>query len=132
MPESPLDQPVRAIASHEVVFADRADTLRKLAEKMAADSCSALLLEQRSGDLAIVTEHDIVAALAGGADADVEWAVDVMTSEVQMVTPSTSVAEAAELMQLMGIRHLVVGGESDRLGILSIRDLLEPLLSIAD
>lgn len=125
---NPLDEPVRSIANHDVISAARADTLRDLAKKMADSRVSALLVEQRTGDLAIVTEHDIVTALANSSDPDADWAVDVMSRDLIEVTPETSIADVAELMQQAGIRHILVRGAGDAPAIVSIRDLLEPIL----
>lgn len=51
---------------------------------------------------------------------------EIMSEEVATVTPMTPVAEAAQLMRMHGIRHLVVMDEGVLEGILSSRDLPEP------
>lgn len=48
---------------------------------------------------------------------------DVMTERVQTVSPSTSAAEAWNLMRLAGIHHLVVLDGRDVVGVLSDGDL---------
>lgn len=129
MDASALDRPVREIACHDVRTAKRSDTLRTMARLMADAHCGALVVPQRSGEPAIVTERDLVMALAADADPDGEWAVDVMTREVQTVSPDTSIADVAELMQMAGFRHvLVVDEEAGPMSIVSIRDLLDPVL----
>lgn len=123
-----LDEPVRSIATHGLVKGRRADTLRGLASGMIEHGVSALVIEERGGNLAIVTEHDIVAALADGAGADTEWAVDVMTRDILQVEPDASIADAAELMLRANIRHVLVRGDDGTPAVVSIRDLLDPLL----
>ncbi len=125
---NPLDEPIRSIAAHDGVAGKRAATLRGLSKRMTDNGVSALFVEQRSGEAAIVTEHDIVAALANGADPDSDWAVDVMSREIIEVTPDVSIADVAELMQQAHIRHVLVRGGGDELAIVSIRDLLDPIL----
>lgn len=123
-----LDEPVRSIATHGLVTGRRADTLRGLAQGMIDNGVSALVIEERSGELAIVTERDIVAALSDGADPDTEWAVDVMTRDIIHVEPDASIADVAELMLRANIRHVLVRGDGDTPGVVSVRDLLDPLL----
>ncbi len=123
-----LDEPVASIARHQVVTGGRSDTIRMLATKMRDAACSALLVEQRNGDQAIVTERDIVSALADGADPDVEWAVDVMTRAVHSVPPTATIAEAVELMNVAEIRHVMLDDGEGSLGMVSLRDLLAPLI----
>ncbi len=123
-----LDEPVASIARHDVVTGGRSDTIRMLATKMHDARCSALLVEQRNGDQAIVTERDIVSALAAGADPDVEWAVDVMTRVVHSIPPSATIAEAVELMNVAEIRHVMLDDGEGSLGMVSLRDLLAPLI----
>lgn len=123
-----LDDPVRSIATHGVITGRRADTLRGLASSMVENGVSALVIEERTGELAIVTERDIVAALANGADADTDWAVDVMTRDVLHVEPDATIADVAELMLRANIRHVLVRTDGDTPAVVSIRDLLDPLL----
>ncbi|MDH3752925.1 MAG: CBS domain-containing protein [Acidimicrobiia bacterium] len=129
---SALDEPVRSIAAHDPAMATGSDTLRMVAQKMLDADCSALLVERRTGELAIVTERDVVHALATGADPDSEWATDVMTREVLDVAPDSSIADVAELMQQARIRHVLVRSDAGALAIVSIRDLLDVILTAAD
>ena len=58
------------------------------------------------------------------------WAVDVMTRDTIMIEPDATIEAAAELMLEAGVRHLVVDdSEGDRYGVVSVRDLLDPLLA---
>ena len=132
MTVSSLDQPVRAITQHDLVWGVQSEPLRDIAIRMDTSGCSAVVVDCGNGHFAVVTERDIISAIAAGADPDNEVVATVMSTDVQHISPSTSVADAAELMQLAHIRHLVVSGDDDRLGILSIRDLLEPLLSYVE
>ena len=127
MTKSALDQPARSIARSELVIGERNDTLRTLAYRMHEANCSALLVAN-DDSYAIVTERDIVDSLASGASPDEEWAVDVMTRDVQSVQGSATIADVAELMQVAGIRHVLVDLDDGAVGVVSVRDLLEPLL----
>lgn len=120
--------PVRSVTAFDPIMIDRAATLTTAAALMRDHRCSALLAETRAGGIGVVTERDIVLALAdAGAAAD--WVTDVMTRDVVVVSADATIAEAAQTMLDAGIRHLVVEDpERDRVGIVSMRDLLGPLL----
>lgn len=125
----PVDDPVRSVATFEPVMATPGHSLRQLAVAMTEAGCGALLVPDEDGRLAIVSERDLARALAGGADPDDAWAADIMTREVLQVDAEESIADAAEVMMEAGVRHLaVLDEENDRIGIVSLRDLLEPLL----
>ncbi|MDG2111672.1 MAG: CBS domain-containing protein [Actinomycetota bacterium] len=56
----------------------------------------------------------------------------VTAFEPEMITPRSTVADAAQVMLDAGIRHLVVEDlDNDRRGVVSVRDLLEPLVEDA-
>ncbi|MDQ1502781.1 MAG: hypothetical protein QOD57_508, partial [Actinomycetota bacterium] len=77
----------------------------------------------------ILSERDIVAALALGADPDEATAARGMSSDVVSVRPGDVVYDAAVDMLDLGIRHVPVLDERGAvLGMVSVRDLLRPLL----
>lgn len=125
--------PVRSVATFDVVSATAHHTLRDLAQLMTDNNCGAVVIRRRDGELGIVTERDVVSCLSGGQDADDAWAVDAMTHPVLVVDPDDDLIDAAELMIEGGVRHLVVEDtDNDRIGIVSVRDLLEPLVESID
>lgn len=132
MTVSSLDQPVRAITQHDLVWGVQTESLRDIAIRMDTAGCGAVVVDCGNGHVGVITERDIVSAIASGADPDNEVVAAIMSTEIQHISPNTSVADAAELMQLANIRHLIVAGDDDRLGILSIRDFLEPLLTYVE
>lgn len=106
-------------------------SLREVADLMMSATCSAVVVSGRDGQLHVVTERDIVRAIASGADPDSEWAVDVMSTDLRSLPPDATVRDAAQLMQDAVIRHVVVRdpGSPDEFSMVSIRDLLEPFLN---
>lgn len=119
------DCPVSAVTAFDVETARASDDLETLARHMARSQVGALAIEMVDGGTGIVTERDIVHALAFDL---ASWAVDVMTRDVVEVASTTSVADAAEVMRTAGVRHLLVRRADGAAGIVSIRDLLGPLL----
>ncbi|MEZ5246929.1 MAG: CBS domain-containing protein [Acidimicrobiales bacterium] len=117
--------PVAAVTAFDMETASPSADLETLARHMSRNDVGALVIEDHNGEVAILTERDIVHAIAFDVDA---WAVDVMTRDVIEVASTTTIADAAETMRTAGVRHLLVRRADGALGITSIRDLLGPLV----
>jgi CBS domain-containing protein len=72
----------------------------------------------------ILTERDILRAVADDADLDVELVSSWMTEYPDSFTPEMEVGEAANWMLATGFRHLPVVDGSAVLGVISIKDVL--------
>ncbi|MBP1449173.1 MAG: CBS domain-containing protein [Thermoproteus sp.] len=73
--------------------------------------------------VAVVSERDIVRALAEGVDVE-RPVLDIASKNVVAVDVEDPLRKAAELMQRYNIRHLVVTKDGKLYGVLSIRDLV--------
>ena len=71
----------------------------------------------------IVSERDVVVAIAAGKDLDSTTAADIDSRRLVTCTPDTSLQEAAVLMMEHYVRHLLVN-DHRAVGIVSARDLL--------
>jgi len=71
----------------------------------------------------IVTERDLVNLVADGLDPQAAKVADRMSTNLDTVEPRTDIAEAAEHMARLRIRHLPVLDKGTLVGIISIRDL---------
>jgi CBS domain-containing protein len=76
----------------------------------------------------ILSERDILRAVAAGSDLGSATVSDHMTWNAVVATPGWDVETAARTMIERGFRHLVVVEEGAEVGILSIRDLVGALL----
>lgn len=76
----------------------------------------------------IITERDLVRALAAGVDSEAELVVDWMAEAPDTFSPDVEVEEAARWLLEVGYRHMPVMEDGELLGIVSIRDLLWALL----
>jgi CBS domain-containing protein len=71
----------------------------------------------------IVTERDLVNMVAEGLDPREVSIAERMTRDLHTVESRTDIAEAAEHMARLQIRHLPVVERASLAGIISIRDL---------
>jgi CBS domain-containing protein len=95
---------------------------------MQDNSCSALVVTKHDGLHAVVTERDIIRALANGSDPDDDWAVDVMSTDLRTLSPDAPILDAAKLMLDAVVRHVVIE-EGEQLSVVSVRDLLAPFIA---
>jgi CBS domain-containing protein len=110
----------------------RGDSLRAAAARMWRQQTGSLLVTEEDGRLAgIITERDVLRAVALGADPDKSSVDDVMTAEVFTVPPDTQVQDAARLMAARWIRHLPVVDGEELLGVVSMRDMTGVLAAMA-
>jgi CBS domain-containing protein len=117
-----------------VVTIDEESTIGDAVELMHENGIGALLVTRKEeGSVkatGILTERDVIAALALGADPGRAKVKYFMTPwrEVITVTPDTSLVEALRIMIDNGMRHLVVVNGERVVGILSIRDICAAIL----
>ncbi|HEV8627028.1 MAG TPA: CBS domain-containing protein [Acidimicrobiia bacterium] len=117
------DHVVKLIARTPVVVSLDA-TLREAAEILTEESIGALLVRAPHGPAGVLSERDIVAALAEGADPDRDRARDFMTPDIASVAPTATILEARERMVENEIRHLLVSKGETTMGLVSMRDIL--------
>lgn len=112
------------LASRDVVAVEPTDSVRAGAQAMTdAGVGSAIVLD--GGQLVgIITERDVLGAVARLIDLDTTDIAKLMTREVVTVEPDWEVYEAAAEMAARRIRHLVVSEHDAVVGVLSVRDLL--------
>jgi CBS domain-containing protein len=100
-------------------------TLREAARLMAERRVgAAVVLDPESPGPGILTERDILDAVARGEDPDSERVANHLTSDIVFAAPDWSLEEAAVAMVRGGFRHLVVTGGAEVAGLLSMRDIV--------
>lgn len=107
-------------------------TLRESASRMWKQQTGSLIITDDSAILGIITERDIMKAVARGDDLDSTPISAVMTRTVLTVAPDTSIAEAAQHMATRWIRHLPVVSDGQLVGMVSQRDLCGVLARAAE
>jgi CBS domain-containing protein len=100
-------------------------TLRQAARLMGRRRVgAAVVFDPDTSGIGILTERDILMALAEGHDPDTERAGEHLTSDLVFAGPEWTLAEAAEAMTRGGFRHLVVIRDDEVAGIISVRDIV--------
>ena len=99
------------------------DSLAEAAARMWNAQTGSLLVMDGEHLMGIVTERDVLRAIAHGMDPQQVPLKDLMRTDVITVGPQTTLKEAAKLMATKWIRHLPVVEGSRVVGILSQRDL---------
>jgi CBS domain-containing protein len=99
------------------------DTLTEAARKMWRQQTGSLLVMDGEDLVGILTERDILKAVATGARLGEMRISEVMTKDVVTVGPQTTIREAAKVMADRWFRHLPVVDGGTVIGVISQRDL---------
>lgn len=105
------------------------DSLRLVAEELAAGEIGAVVVLARGAVVGLVSERDVVAVVASGGDVEEVRAADVMSTKLITVEPATTIAATGEVMLEAGVRHVLVERDTGIVGVVSIRDVLAVLLA---
>jgi CBS domain-containing protein len=124
--------PVVKLIARTPVFVALDATLREVARILAEESIGAVLVRGPLGPAGLLSERDIVAALAEGADPDHDRARDFMTPELASVPATATIVDARERMLEHEIRHLGVAKGDTTIGLISMRDVLAALSVAVD
>lgn len=115
---------VRELLSGEVLTASADDTIRRAAIAMNEAGVGSLAVLEEDELAGILTERDVLHAVAAGADLDGERVSRWMTDYPDSFAPDTDVDEAADWMLATGYRHLPVVENGALIGMASIKDIL--------
>jgi CBS domain-containing protein len=116
---------VRSLMKPGLPAADPSEPLAQVAGRMRADRVGAMAVMDRGGLVGIITERDLLRAMADGMSPVATHAGDCMTAEPWTIGSDEEAVDAAEKMLEHGIRHLPVVEEGRVVGLISARDLLE-------
>ena len=116
---------VRDVMSPAVVTVGPTHTMRQVAKVMAARKVGAAVVHDPDADgPGILTERDMLEAIADGQDPDTEPASSHLTRDAVVAAPDWPLMQAAQTMVSGGFRHLVVCEGDEVVGVLSVRDVL--------
>ena len=115
---------VADIMTNASVTESPSDSLRSAAETMWRQQTGSLLVMDGDDLVGIITERDVMKAVAQMKDVETTPVSDVMTRDVLTISPDTSAHEAARHMAARWIRHLPVVDGGSVVGVVSQRDLV--------
>jgi CBS domain-containing protein len=113
---------ISAIMTQAAVTDRPDDDLAAAARRMWEQQTGSLLVLQGEDLVGIITERDVLRAVATGTPLDTPVS-EVMSKELITVEPGTSLREAARIMTERWIRHLPVLEAGRLVGVVSQRDL---------
>ena len=116
---------VREGMSEAVLTIGPRHTLRDAAAAMRRRNVgAAVVLDPDAPGPGVITERDILNAIAAGDDPDRELVSDHLTGDLTFASPDWSLEQAAAAMVRGKFRHLVVVQGGELAGILSMRDIV--------
>jgi len=121
--------PVKRVMARNLVTVDKQVTVQEVAKLMGSKEVgSVLVLDKDSGEIAgIVTERDIVKkVVAKGVDGSSYLVKGIMSSPLLTIDSSKTIFEAGDFMDQKKVRHLAVTESGKVVGVISIRDLINP------
>jgi CBS domain-containing protein len=110
--------------SGDLLTVDAAAPIVGVAQRMADRNVGAVLVMDDGRLAGIMTERDIMRAVARGLRSDTVVS-ECMTADPETIAPDDTIEHAAVLMIHGGYRHLPVVDGDDVVGVLSIRDLVQ-------
>jgi signal-transduction protein with cAMP-binding, CBS, and nucleotidyltransferase domain len=120
---------VRTVMTEKVCRVGVSFTTQMAAQLMDNMKIGSLLIEKEDAIVGIVTETDLVRkVLAKGIPPTTTPVGTVMSTPIFTIEANQSLVEANHLMERENIRHLVVVDNGEMVGVISVRDLLHPIL----
>jgi CBS domain-containing protein len=117
----------RTHMSRDLLTVEPTLPLTEVAKRMVAKDVGAVLVFDDEGLCGILTERDVLRAVADGID-DSTLVRDRMTPSPETLDADDTTQHAAVLMIHGGFRHLPVVEQGKVVGVLSIRDLMRVVL----
>jgi CBS domain-containing protein len=119
---------VRNLMTKPVVTIGADQSVRQAARRMQEHTIGSVIVTDGDRLAGILTERDVLHAVAEDRDLDQTSAGDLMTRDLVTAGPNWDVVVAASVMTSNRIRHLVVQDRQQLLGVLSLRDVLSVYL----
>jgi CBS domain-containing protein len=119
---------VRNLMKQPVVTVSADPSVRQAARRMQEHTIGSVVVTDGDRLAGILTERDVLHAVAEDRDLDQTSAAELMTAELVTAGPNWEVVVAASVMTSNRIRHLVVMNNDELLGVLSLRDVLSVYL----
>ncbi len=118
--------PVRDLIQRPPMLVHLHDSLRRLAVTFTEESVGAAVVKGTNPP-GLVSERDVLIALASGCDPDDTYVSDVMTEDLAVASPADRIIDVAFRMLDDEIRHMPIVEDGVVVGVVSARDALRVL-----
>ena len=119
---------VKDVPPRRLLSVEPQTSLAEVARRMRQEDADSAAVMSGSRLLGIITERDLVRAIADGLNPQQAKADVIMSADPATVTADEEVAVVAVKMMTLGIRHLpVVDQQGNAVGLISARDLVAML-----
>ena len=119
---------VRDVPPRRLLSVEPQTSLAEVAKRMRREDADSAAVMSEGRLLGIITERDLVRAIADGVNPQLANADVIMSADPATVTADEEVAVVAVKMMTLGIRHLpVVDQQGKAVGLISARDLVAVL-----
>lgn len=125
---------VEDIMSTPPITANRSTPIEEVAKIMNENKIGSILIVDDEGKLeGIITERDILFAVAHDKIGKGLPAYMIMTEDPLTVTPGVPIIEAVRIMREANVRHLpVVDKDNKPVGMISLRDIIDAVMMFLD
>lgn len=124
-----LDDAIERLITRPAVMVDGQTTIRRAAALLTDESIGVLVI-QGTHPPALVSERDVVTALADGMDPDLEHVEVIATMDVVVAGPQDTIAAVGRLMTDNEVRHVPIVDGHAVAGVVSMRDVLAAALGL--
>ena len=118
---------LRDVAIRHLLTVDPKASLRRAAKVMTERGVGCAVVVENEKVAGIVTERDLLRAIADDKIMDDSTVEEIMTRDVISGSPGWDIMKAAQTMTEGKFRHLLVMDMDDPVGIVSLRDLLDSM-----
>ena len=119
--------PVASLTGDDVITAEPDATLVHIADILAAQDVGVVVLGSPQQVTGIVSERDVVRAVADRRDLASTRASEVARTDLVWADGATPVAEVAAEMLEEWVRHVLISDGGHLVGVVSVRDMLGAL-----
>jgi CBS domain-containing protein len=117
--------PISTLVSNDMVEFSADASLLELSRAFADANVGLVILADADGSMVgVVSERDLVRALADGRDLRITSGREIASTELAWCDTASPVAEVAQEMMERYIRHVLVEEDGRLVGVVSVRDLL--------
>jgi CBS domain-containing protein len=118
---------VQGIVARPAVYVHANDTLKQVSQTLIDESIGAALVRGPHGVIGLISERDLVRAIAEGVPLSRTPVEDVMTTELVTAAPYDELLDVVHRMLDAEVRHLPVIEDGVAYGMVSVRDALRSL-----